>query len=137
MPDQPMQTPEPKSCKLCVDAKYDNGETVKLQFENISPDIIPKIIRLVRDNRTTLCLPKRTKERDPMPKYKIPQSVYVELYSEMAEAILEDHQGDLIELRVTEENGDVHFTEEAQDIYMDYCNLVEAVLESVGIEGDG
>ena len=62
------------------------------------------------------------------------QDMYIDLYSSMAEAILVDHQSDLIELYVTEENGDTRFTEEAQDIFIDYCNLVEGVLSDCGIE---
>ena len=66
----------------------------------------------------------------------LPNTTYVELYSEMAEAILVDHQGDLIELHVTEPNGDQRFTDEAQDIYDDYAGLVMEVLEDVGIGQD-
>ena len=62
------------------------------------------------------------------------QDMYIDLYSSMAEAILVDHQSDLIELYVTEENGDTRFTEEAQDIFDDYCGLVEGVLSDCGIE---
>ena len=66
----------------------------------------------------------------------LPNTTYVELYSEMAEAILEDHQGDLIDLHVTEPNGDQRFTDEAQDIYDDYAGFVMEVLEDVGIGQD-
>ena len=68
--------------------------------------------------------------------FYLPNNVYVELYAEMAEAILVEHQGNLIELYETHENGDVHFTEEAQELFDDYCGLVERVLESVGIGDD-
>ena len=61
------------------------------------------------------------------------QDMYIDLYSSLAEAILVDHQSDLIELYVTEANGDTRFTEEAQDIFTDYCNLVEGVLSDCGI----
>jgi len=65
-------------------------------------------------------------------KIKLPNYIYVELYAEMAAAILEEHYPD--ELHTTEENGDVRYTERAQDIYIEYCNLVETVLEKVGIK---
>ena len=61
------------------------------------------------------------------------QDMYIHLYSNMAEAILVDHQSDHIELYVTEKNGDTRFTEEAQEIFIDYCNLVESVLSDCGI----
>jgi len=60
--------------------------------------------------------------------------MYIELYSSMAEVMLVEHQGGLIELYVTEENGDERFTDEAQDIFNDYCGLVEQVLADAGIE---
>jgi hypothetical protein len=66
----------------------------------------------------------------------LPNTTYVELYSEMAEAILLDHQGDLIELHVTEPNGDQRYTDEAQDLFEDYSGLVEGVLKGVGIGQD-
>ena len=66
----------------------------------------------------------------------LPNTTYVELYSEMAEAIMVDHQGDLTDLHVTEPNGDQRFTDEAQDIYDDYAGLVMEVLEGVGIGQD-
>ena len=66
----------------------------------------------------------------------LPNTTYVELYSAMAEAIMVDHQGDLIELYVTEPNGDQRFTDEAQDIYDDYAGFVMEVLEGVGIGQD-
>jgi len=62
------------------------------------------------------------------------QDMYINLYANMAEAMLVEHQGGLIELYVTEENGDERFTDEAQDIFNDYCDLVEQVLASQGIE---
>ena len=48
---------------------------------------------------------------------KLEPEQYVELYSSMAEVMLVEHQGGLIELYVTEENGDERFTDEAQDIF--------------------
>jgi len=62
------------------------------------------------------------------------QDMYINLYANMAEAMLVEHQGGLIELYVTEENGDERFTDEAQDIFNDYCDLVEQVLADTGIE---
>jgi hypothetical protein len=63
----------------------------------------------------------------------LPNSTYVELYSEMAEAILLDHHSGSIDIHVTEENGDVRHTEDAQELFEGYCELVEGVLETVGI----
>ena len=66
---------------------------------------------------------------------RLPNTTYVELYSEMANAILVDHHG-YRELYVTEENGDQRFTEEAQDLFDEYCSLVEGVLADAGIGQD-
>ena len=68
---------------------------------------------------------------------KIPNEMYVELYSSMAETILVEHQKDLIELYQTDDNGDVRFTDEAQFLFDMYCEQVLAVLENVGIEQEG
>ena len=62
------------------------------------------------------------------------QDMYINLYASMAEVMLVEHQGGLIELYVTEENGDERFTDQAQDIFNDYCDLVEQVLADTGIE---
>ena len=61
------------------------------------------------------------------------QDMYINLYANMAEAMLVDHQGGLIDLYVTEPNGDERFTDQAQDIFNDYCDLVEQVLSDSGI----
>ena len=61
------------------------------------------------------------------------QDMYINLYANMAEAMLVDHQGGLIDLYVTEPNGDERFTDQAQDIFNDYCGLVEQVLSDSGI----
>ena len=55
---------------------------------------------------------------------------YVELYSELAELMLEANNVDLPPeiLLVTEANGDVRYTDAAQERYNDYCDDVEAVL---------
>ena len=63
----------------------------------------------------------------------LPNSTYVELYSEMAAAILLDHHSGSIDIYVTEENGDVRYTGDAQELFEEYCGLVEGVLETVGI----
>ena len=63
----------------------------------------------------------------------LPNSTYVELYSEMAAAILLDNYSSPADAYVTEENGDVHYTEDAQELFEGYCELVEGVLETVGI----
>lgn len=58
-------------------------------------------------------------------------NLYVELYSEMATAILHDHHSG--PLYVPSENGDTHFTDEAQELFEGYVSLVERVLGMVGI----
>ena len=62
------------------------------------------------------------------------QDMYIELYSSMAEVMLVENKGGLIELYATEDNGDERFTDQAQDIFNDYCDLVEQVLAGQGIE---
>jgi hypothetical protein len=66
----------------------------------------------------------------------LPNSTYVELYSEMAEAILLDHHSEAMDIHVTEENGDTRHTDDAQELFEEYCGLVEGVLETVGIGMD-
>jgi hypothetical protein len=63
----------------------------------------------------------------------LPNSTYVELYSEMAEAILLDQYSSPADAYVTEENGDTRYTDDAQEQFEGYCGLVEGVLETVGI----
>ena len=60
---------------------------------------------------------------------------YVELYSELAELMLETNNGDLPSeiLLVTDANGDERYTEAAQDRFNDYCDEVEAVLSKNNI----
>ena len=50
--DLPPHEPDPVLCRLRVDAKYDNGETASLQFESVPADVVPDIIRLIREKRT-------------------------------------------------------------------------------------
>ena len=66
----------------------------------------------------------------------LPNNVYVELYAEMAEAILLEHHQGKIQINQIEDNGDERFTDEAQELFDDYCGLVEGVPESVGIGDD-
>ena len=63
---------------------------------------------------------------------------YVELYSELAELMLEANNVDLPTeiLLVTEANGDVRYTDAAQERYNDYCDEVEAVLSKNNIVGE-
>ena len=63
---------------------------------------------------------------------------YVELYSELAELMLEANNVDLPSeiLLVTEANGDVRYTDAAQERYNDYCDEVEAVLSKNNIVGE-
>ena len=64
-------------------------------------------------------------------KIKLNDEDYVSLYSDMAEAFLEDTF--VGEMHVIAANGDQCYTEAAQDRYMDICNIVENVLEQNGI----
>ena len=59
----------------------------------------------------------------------LPNHRYIELYAEMAEAILQNFHRGKIQIEEERENGDIGFTEEAQDLYDYYCGLVEEVLE--------
>tara|TARA_R110002033_G_scaffold50701_2_gene97824 strand:- start:266 stop:709 length:444 start_codon:yes stop_codon:yes gene_type:complete len=63
---------------------------------------------------------------------------YVELYSELAELMLEANNVDLPPeiLLVTEANGDVRYTDAAQDRFNDYCEEVESVLLANNIVGE-
>ena len=63
---------------------------------------------------------------------------YVELYSELAELMLEANNVDLPPeiLLVTEANGDVRYTDAAQDRFNDYCEDVESVLLANNIVGE-
>ena len=63
---------------------------------------------------------------------------YVELYSELAELMLEANNVDLTSeiLLVTEANGDVRYTDAAQDRFNDYCEEVESVLLANNIVGE-
>ena len=64
-------------------------------------------------------------------KIKLNDEDYITLYSDMAEAFLNDtFEG---EMHVIAANGDQCFTEAAQDRFMDICNIVEDVLEQNGI----
>jgi hypothetical protein len=38
-----------------------------------------------------------------------------------------------MDIYVTEKNGDTRHTNDAQELYEEYCELVEGVLETVGI----
>jgi len=62
---------------------------------------------------------------------KLPNNLYVELYAEMAAAILNEHHDE--ELHFTAENGDVRYTDEAQELFEEYSSLVFRVLDMVGI----
>lgn len=64
---------------------------------------------------------------------RLPNHIYVELYADMAEAILLDRYKGQIDLYITEPNGDQRYTDQAQDLFHEYCGLVEDVLKNVGI----
>lgn len=53
---------------------------------------------------------------------------YVELYSELADTILREVHSDKIQIERKYDNGDIGYTDEAQELFNKYCNLVEEVL---------
>lgn len=62
---------------------------------------------------------------------KMKTDKYVELRSDIADAWLKDNfLGPIYE---EQENGDIIFTEKAQDRYIDIVNIVEHILEDNGI----
>ena len=69
-------------------------------------------------------------------KIYIPNSRYIQLYADMAEAILQDVHGETLQIEEQRENGDVGFTEKAQDLYDHYCGIVEEVLSNNDICDD-
>ena len=69
-------------------------------------------------------------------KIYIPNSRYIQLYADMAEAILQDVHGETLQIEEERENGDVGFTEKAQDLYDYYCGIVEEVLSNNDICDD-
>tara|TARA_B100000963_G_scaffold307167_1_gene282089 strand:- start:716 stop:982 length:267 start_codon:yes stop_codon:yes gene_type:complete len=69
-------------------------------------------------------------------KIYIPNSRYIQLYADMAEAILLEHHQGKIKINQIEDNGDERFTEEAQDLFDYYCGIVEEVLSNNDICDD-
>ena len=62
-------------------------------------------------------------------------SDFVELYTELAHAMLEESfYGEINSLYETDENGDERYTEEAQELFDGYCSLVLEVLEKNGVK---
>jgi len=61
-------------------------------------------------------------------------SDFVELYSDLAEAILLDHHEGKIQITQVEANGDERYTDEAQELFDGYCSLVLEVLEKNGVK---
>ena len=61
-------------------------------------------------------------------------SDFVELYSDLAEAILLEHHEGKIQLTQVEANGDERYTDEAQELFDGYCSLVLEVFESNGVK---
>tara|TARA_B100000900_G_scaffold323030_1_gene282555 strand:+ start:312 stop:530 length:219 start_codon:yes stop_codon:yes gene_type:complete len=61
-------------------------------------------------------------------------SNFVELYSDLAEAILLEHHQGKIQINQIEANGDERYTDEAQELFDGYCSLVLEVLEKNGVK---
>ena len=69
---------------------------------------------------------------------KLQNSNFVELYTELAHAMLEESfYGEINPLYETDENGDEKYTAEAQDLFDDYCSYVLKVLERNGVKQNG
>ena len=64
-------------------------------------------------------------------------SNFVELYSDLAEAILLEHHEGKIQITQVEANGDERYTDEAQELFDGYCGLVLEVLEKNGVKQNG
>ena len=64
-------------------------------------------------------------------------SDFVELYSDLAEAILLEHHEGKIQITQVEANGDERYTDEAQELFDGYCGLVLEVLEKNGVKQNG
>lgn len=43
--------PEPKSCKIKVDTRYDNGSKIVLEMQDLDPDLMPGLIAYLRAHR--------------------------------------------------------------------------------------
>ena len=57
------------------------------------------------------------------------------IVQEIAEVILEESfYGEVFPLYETDENGDEKYTEEAQELFDDYCSLVSRVLKRNGVK---
>ncbi len=65
-------------------------------------------------------------------------SDFVELYTELAHAMLEESfYGEINSLCETDENGDERYTQEAQDLFDGYCSIVLNILERNGVKQNG
>ena len=64
-------------------------------------------------------------------------SNFVELYSDLAEAIWLEHHEGKIQITQVEANGDERYTDEAQELFDGYCGLVLEVLEKNGVKQNG
>ena len=69
-----------------------------------------------------------------MKKITLPAEIWVELYSEIAGAIVE--YSALDPTMTTDENGDERYTEEAQEKFNDCAEMVEEILEGFFIKGE-
>ena len=63
---------------------------------------------------------------------------YIELYTQLAELMLVKNNGDLPNdiLLVTDPNGDVRYTDAAQERFNGYCDEAEAILSANDIVGE-
>ena len=68
----------------------------------------------------------------------VPSSRYVELYAQLAEAMLkESFYGEVCTIYETDDNGTERFTDEAQHLFEDYCLLVVRLLAKNNVYSEG
>jgi len=67
---------------------------------------------------------------------KIPAEKYVELYSDLAEAIMANGASGMSDYLVEDDNGDIRYTDEGQELFIDFCELVCGMLDNAGIESE-
>ena len=65
---------------------------------------------------------------------------YIELTTDLADAILQDTfrgSGAVNDVLIEHENGDIHYTEEAQDCFNEHLDMVCEMLSAHGIQKEG
>lgn len=65
-----------------------------------------------------------------MTRYVLDEHTYIELYSSLAEAFVDDNE-------IIAKDGDIGRTEAGADQFIDNCNIVESILLECGIVKEG